>query len=155
MSKPSSSSSPSFNLFVDADKSPSSSKSPRVANLTSSVGDMSINKGSNNKSVSSRAQRKSTRKCTTKRTSLKKVPKPDTTASRRNRQNQQKNRVALVKKKRSAVSRGGKPVRVGSRQQPTRKAKEESPFFALSNVTPADVADARKLPLPEPDESGL
>jgi len=153
MSKPSSSSSPSFNLFADADKSPSASKSPRVANLTTSVGDMSINKGSNNKSAS-RAQRKLTHRAT-KRTSLKKVPKPDTKASRRNRQNQQKGRVALVKKKRSAVSRGGKPVRVGSRQQPTRKAKEESPFFVLSNITPADVADARKLPLPEPDESGL
>ena len=153
MSKPSSSRT-SFNLFADADKSPSASKSPRVANLTTSVGDMSINKGSNNKSVSSRAQRKSTRK-NTKRKSLKKVPRPDTTASRRNRQNQQKAKSALVKKKRSAVSRGGKPVRVGSRQQPTRKAKEESPFFALSNISPADVADARKLPLPPVDESGL
>jgi len=136
-------------------QSPSASKYPRVANLTISVGDMSINKGSNNKSVSSRAQRKSTRK-NTKRQSLKKVPRPDTTASRRNRQNHQKAKSALIKKKRSAVSRGGKPLRVGSRQQPTRKAKEESPFFALSNVTPADVADARKLPLPPPDvESGL
>jgi len=152
MSKPSSSPSLSFNLF--ADKSPSASKSPRVANLTTSVGDMSINKGSNNKSVSSRAHRKSTRKIT-KRKSLKKVPKPDTTASRQNRQNQQRAKSALIKKKRSAVSRGGKAVRVGSRQQPTRKAKEESPFFALSNVTPADVADARKLPLPPVDESGL
>ena len=149
MSKPSSSSSPSFNL-------PSASKSPRVANLTTSVGDMSINKGISKLNASSRAQRKSkTRKCT-KRQSLKKVPRPDTTASRQNRQNQQKDRRALVKKKRSAVSRGGKPVRVGSRQQPTRKAKEESPYFALSNITPADVADARKLPLPPPDvESGL
>ena len=141
------------NQFLVLSKSPSSSKSPRVANLTTSVGDMSINKGSNNKSAS-RQVRKSTRKCT-KRTSLKKVPKPDTKASRQNRLNQQKAKTALIKKKRSAVFRGGKPVRVGSRQQPTRKAKEESPFFALSNITPADVADARKLPLPPVDESGL
>ena len=175
MSNPPSSRSPSFNLFAGADTvsdskivhmicscilidflylQSSSSKSPRVANLTTSVGDMSINKGSNVKSTSSRAQRKSTRKCT-KRKSLKKVPKPDTKASRLNRQNQQKGRAALIKKKRSVVSRGGKPVRVGSRQQPTRKAKEESPFFALTNISPADVKDAIALPLPPADESGL